>query len=92
MEFRVLWLSAAEKVLALWLDEPIRADVTRAADEIDRRHRRNPDEEGESRPRGRRILFVPPLAITYKVFPDENLVVVSDVWRFGKPRGPNGDR
>jgi hypothetical protein len=76
----------------LWLDESIRTDVTRAADEIDRRLRRNPDQEGESRPAGRRILFVSPLAVTYNVFPNENLVVVSDVWRFTKPHGTNGSR
>jgi hypothetical protein len=93
MQFRVLWLSATETVLTLlWLDESIRADVTRAADDIDRRLRHNPSQEGESRPQGRRILFVPPLVVTYKVFPRENLVVVSDVWRFTKPRGPNGSR
>jgi hypothetical protein len=93
MGFRVLWLSATEEALTLlWLDESIQTDVTRAADEIDRRLRRNPDQEGESRPAGRRILFVSPLAVTYKVFPDENLVVVSDVWRVRKTRGPNGSR
>lgn len=93
MQFRVLWLSATENVLAsLWMDESMRADVTRAANEIDRRLRRDPDQEGESRPGGRRILFETPLAVTYKVFPRENLVVVSDVWQFTKPRGPNGSR
>lgn len=93
MAFRVLWLSAAEIVLAtLWMDKSIRAEVTRAANEIDRRLCREPTEEGESRPGGRRILFEAPLAVTYKVFPRENLVVVSDVWRFTRPKGHNGSR
>lgn len=85
MDFTVRWVPLADKKLVtLWLDQSIRADVTRAADEIDRRLRSDPDREGESRPNGRRILFVAPLAIIYHVIAESQLVQVLDVWHYGK--------
>ncbi len=33
---------------------------------------------------GRRILFEPPLAVTFKVVPEDRLVRVLEVWRFAK--------
>lgn len=85
MDFTVRWTPLADQKLAtLWMDGSIRADVTRAANEIDRRLRNDPDHEGESRPNGRRILFVAPLAVIYQVIPGRRLVQVLDVWQYGK--------
>jgi len=83
MRYRVAWVRAAEGDLAdLWLDPSSRQAVGNAANEIDRRLQDNPEHEGESRPLGRRILFVAPLAVTFRVYPDDRMVRVLEVWRF----------
>ena len=85
MTYRVSWVPAAERELAeLWLDAPHRPEVSDAANEIDARLRVTPADEGESRAHGRRILLVPPLGVTFEVFPDDRFVRVLDVWQFGK--------
>ena len=85
MTYTVLWVPAAEGELAeLWMDAPRRRDVSDAANAIDERLRTAPAEEGESREHGRRILLVPPLGVTFEVFPGGRLVRVLDVWRFQK--------
>jgi hypothetical protein len=60
------------------------AIVRDAIREIERRLRDNPEDEGESRPAGQRISFVAPVAFTFQPFPNERIVVVSNVWWFGK--------
>lgn len=68
MTYSVTWLPAAEQELAeLWLTAPDRAAVTEAANTIDELLRKNAAHEGESRSRGRRILFSPPLGVIYRV-------------------------
>ena len=73
MKFTVYWTPDAERDLAeLWLNEPhLKADITQAADEVDRLLRRDPEREGESRFEAARILFVPPLVVDYQVSPDD---------------------
>jgi hypothetical protein len=58
--------------------------ITAASDEIDRRLKRDPAGEGESREQGRRILLVPPLGVKYVVSEDDKLVRVLNVWQFTK--------
>lgn len=85
--FAVLWVRSTLDDLAR-----IRADldasqweiVGAAIREIERRLRDNPEQEGESRPNGQRISFVAPLGFTFRPGPDERVVVVSNVWWFGK--------
>ena len=87
MTYTVLWVPGAERELAeLWMDAPRRGEVSDAANAIDVRLRTAPDEEGESREQGRRILLVPPLGITFEVVPGDRTVRVPDVWRFEKRR------
>ncbi len=60
-------------------------EIVRAAiREIERRLGDDPEEEGESRPDGQRISFAAPLAFTFQPVPDQQLVIVSSVWWFGK--------
>ncbi|MCI0363492.1 MAG: hypothetical protein L0219_06385 [Phycisphaerales bacterium] len=83
MDWTVAWLPDAESELAeLWLTATDRERVTIAADQIDMQLRRYPEDAGESRASGRRILIVPPLAVTYRVLADDRLVQVVNVWEF----------
>jgi hypothetical protein len=87
MTWTVLWLPPAETELAaLWLDVDIRLAVTRAAHQIDRALRRNPSEQGESRDEGLRVMFEPPLGVTFRVRLGDRIVEVLDVW-LTIPRG-----
>ena len=67
--FRVEWLETAlNELTALWLkaDETERRAITSATYSIDQLLSRDAINEGESRPGGLRITFVPPLAIRYQ--------------------------
>jgi hypothetical protein len=88
--FRVRWAKRALDQLAdLWnrAAPPDRRAITQASHEAEQRLRRNAPSEGESRPRGRRILFVPPLAVTFRVEPDGQTVSVLGVGP-SRPRRP----
>src|SRR5262249_46426250 len=64
MNFTVVWDPAAEQELAeLWINAPDRNAVTQAANHIDRTLQTDPEQHGESRPDGRRILIVAPLGV-----------------------------
>jgi hypothetical protein len=82
MKYTVVWKPDAEQELArLWNEATDRADVTAAADEIDVLLRYDPETKGEARFEDVRILLVPPLAVYFKVSPDDCLVEVAAVWR-----------
>jgi len=83
--FRVEWLQTALDELALiWMlaTASQRQAITAASHAIDQQLPINPNEQGESRPNGRRIQFFPPLGITYRVDVENAVVVVVHVWRF----------
>jgi hypothetical protein len=84
MKWTVVYLPAAEQELAaLWVDPASRADVTDASNRIDRLLQRDPEKVGESREEtDQRILFVAPLAVLFRVSPDDCLVQVIHVWKF----------
>jgi plasmid stabilization system protein ParE len=83
MKFTVIWTPKAEQALAaLWLDATDRQSVTGAANRIDRLLRLDPESQGESRRRGVRILFEPPLGALFEVVLQDGLVRVLHVWRF----------
>jgi hypothetical protein len=83
MNFTVDWLPAAEQELAsIWMGASNRKAVTRAAYVIDQRLGTDPENEGESRPKNRRILFCKPLGVLFRVLIDEKLVEVLHVWSF----------
>lgn len=75
--------SALNEVTDIWTrsDSPGRKAITEAVAEIDRRLGSDPGREGESRERGRRILFVSPLALTFEI-DSEGMARVLDVWRY----------
>lgn len=88
MNYSVIWLPDAEQELAdLWLNSTDRGALTNAAAVLDQLLERDPANEGESRPNDRRILFAPPLAAIYRLYPSERRVDVLHVWRFRTSRG-----
>lgn len=83
--FRVRWKqSALNELAALWLaaDSEIRTAINTAVQSIDELLRLDPEGEGESRPNKRRILFVAPLGVLFRVRVEQSVVRVLQVWRF----------
>jgi hypothetical protein len=81
MKYTVIWKQAADQLLAqIWLDAVDRAKVTKAAHEIDQSLSVDANEKGESRDKGRRILLVPPLGVTFTVNELDRMVSVAAVW------------
>jgi hypothetical protein len=83
--FRVEWLQSALNELAtIWMQAPSarRQAITAASHAIDQQLANNPQEQGESRPKGRRVQFFPPLGVTYRVDVNNAVVVVIHVWLF----------
>ena len=70
MTYMVIWMRRALDQLAMmWMhaDSELRNEITKASYQIDQDLKTNPEEQGESRPDGRRIHFVHPLAILFEV-------------------------
>jgi hypothetical protein len=83
--FQVEWLqSALDELARLWIqaDSTLRQALTAAAHEVDQRLQRDPVNEGESRPGRRRIMFVPPLAVTFRLEGDGQTVTVVEIILF----------
>lgn len=81
--FEVEWAEDALSELAtIWTsaDSDLRAAVTAATNQIDQHLQADPLGVGESRPDGRRVHFVPPLGLIYRLHEDEQTVIVSRVW------------
>ena len=82
MTYTVVWRPRQKQRLAeLWMAAPDRPAITAAADEIDRRLRIAPLDEGESREGAFRVIFIDPLAVKYRVFEDDFVVAIVRVWR-----------
>jgi plasmid stabilization system protein ParE len=83
--YTVLWSPVAENRLAdLWTSGPDRGPVAYAENYIDRLLRTDPNEQGESRSFGTRILFHPPLGVIYKVKEQDRTVTVLKVWKYAR--------
>ena len=83
--FRVEWLQTAlDELAAVWLhaNSAERKRITAASHPIDQQLQTDPDNQGESRHRGRRVLIVSPLGVTFRVEPATATVAVLHVWRF----------
>jgi hypothetical protein len=83
--FKVVWKPGALQDLAsLWTaaTSDDRLAITQACNVIDSTLRRDPDNEGESRPNNERIFFAPPLGIRFRVRHQSAVVSIYHVWRF----------
>lgn len=61
-------------------DEALRAAIVRASARIDQRLQRRPHAQGESRAGGERIIFEAPLAATFEVDDQSQLVRIVRTW------------
>ncbi len=87
MKYQVLWLqSAPDDLTSVWTSAPPeeRQAVNKAGHAIDTQLSVNPNEQGESRSRDRRIEFFPPLGVIYRVDIQHAAVAIVHVWRFQK--------
>lgn len=87
--FRVRWERRALNELALlWsqADSAVRQAIAPAAHEVDQRLQNDPHNEGESRSGGRRVLFVGPLVVLFRVEDDGQTVSVLQVRLSRRPR------
>lgn len=87
--FQVEWLqSALDELTNLWVqaDSTQRQAITAASHVLEQRLTSDPINEGESRPGGRRITFVPPLAVRFQIEADGQTVTVLHVRLFGRRR------
>jgi hypothetical protein len=83
MKYTVVWQPRAEARLAeLWIDATDRAEVTRAADQIDRRLAVDPDRQSDQRVGLLHFLVVEPLGVLFVIRPDDRIVEVMRVWRY----------
>jgi hypothetical protein len=80
VKFTVQWSRRAlDAVAQLWLDNPDgRAEITNATTATDQLLKFDPGEKGESRGGDRRILFVPPLVVIFRVDSNTTTVRVLD--------------
>ena len=88
MRFTVRWGRRALDALArVWLDYPsYRANITQATAATDQLLQEEPETQGESRDKGRRIVFVLPLAVIFRVDVVRREVRIVDV-RIMRTRG-----
>jgi hypothetical protein len=70
-----------DEVTVLWLaaDTVGRKAITQACDTVDQQLSANPFANSESRYNNRRITFVPPLVVIYRIESDDRTVTVIDV-------------
>jgi hypothetical protein len=71
-------------LIEIWLNDPDRAAVTPAANEIEQHLNVSPHTRGESRSAGRRVLIEPLLGIPFDIDTQDRRVRVLNVWRIPK--------
>jgi plasmid stabilization system protein ParE len=87
MNFAVEWTEAALARLAdIWTAATDQAAVTDASYRIEAAIKADPLGAGESRGDNRRVVFDPPLAVIYLVYPAERLALVNAVDLSHRPR------
>ncbi len=79
MIYTVTWApDAEEELIRIWISSGSRNAVKRAADEIDKLLRQNPEAKGTSC--GKLLsLHFPPLLVVYEIIPDDCLVQIIQV-------------
>ncbi len=88
--FRIRWARRAlDELTILWTnaDSAQRQAITQASHDVEVRLLRDPHNEGESRPFGRKVTFEPPLTVIFQIEPDGQTVSVLHirVFRMRRP-------
>ena len=79
MNYTVTWApDAEEELVRIWISSGSRNAVKKAADEIDKLLRRNPEAKGELFG-NKWSLHVRPLLVVYEIIPDDCLVQIVQV-------------
>ena len=81
--YQVEWSrDALDRMTSAWLDgdAALPEAITTAVSRIDERLARDPTNTGESRSAGRRVLFLSPLGIRFRVYTNQETVVVLRAW------------
>jgi hypothetical protein len=89
--FSVRWEETALNQLAtIWTaaDSALRKTITATTSQIDQQLQTDPLGPSESRPGGRRILFLSPLGILFRIEADGHTVSVLRVWLFRRRGQP----
>ena len=82
--FRVRWTRTASNQLAtIWTHAPDQNAVTAASHRIEQLLRRDPANQGEDRPNGRRVIFRAPLVVLYRIDTSTTVVTVVGVSQYG---------
>jgi hypothetical protein len=88
--YTVGWVrSALDELADIWSQADIgdRTAISWSANSIDKLLSLNPSEQGESRPKGRRILVQLPLVVQFEIVEQDRFVRVLQVRRPKKRRG-----
>lgn len=81
MNYTVVWKPEAERRLAsIWNHATNRNAIAKATHAIDNFLGRDPEEAGESRDEGFRVLLERPLGVIFEVSPDDRIARVVAVW------------
>jgi hypothetical protein len=89
--FRLRWTrQALDQLAAAWVgaNADYRRLITLASADVELRLAAQPFTQGESRPAGRRILVVAPLAVTFRVDADKSEVTVLHVRFYQRRQTP----
>jgi hypothetical protein len=89
--FQVIWLqSALDELTSIWLqtDSVLRKQITVASSSIDELLRKDPENQGASRMPGQRVMFFPPLGVTFETRIPIGVVRVLHVWLIRQRTNP----
>jgi hypothetical protein len=85
--FTIRWVPEALNELAtIWMQTSDRTVINATVTRIDQQLQHDPEDQGESRDEGRRILLESPLGVLFRVQPHDRTVSVLTVWRFDTHR------
>ncbi len=80
--YRVTWKRIAlNQLMAIWMNATDQNAVTMASDAIDRALAADPENQGESRPNNRRVMFVSPLGVRFRINTQTRTVRVLSCWQ-----------
>lgn len=78
--YTVVWLQSARNELAeLWMTQPLRRSISKAADEIDRELSEDAPSKGRALRDEYRFLAVFPIKVLFRVLEDDRIVEVLKV-------------
>jgi hypothetical protein len=86
MKYTVVWKQqAVEQLAAIWIASTDRNSISAATLEIDRALKSDPEQQGESRHGSRRVMFVPPLVVAFRIDADDRILRSSRSTGVGVP-------